>query len=384
MMRTPHTELPPTPARLPPLDRIPADVASLADYEPLARARLDDNAWAYLTGGAADGLTMRWNRDAFDVWRLCPRVLAPCEGGQARVELFGAILAHPILLAPVAYQKLFHQDGEIATAKAAAAMDTIAVISTLASVGLEDVARAGEGSAQWFQLYIQRDRGFTGALIERAEAAGYRAIVVTVDAPVSGVRNREQRVGFRLPPGVEAVNLRGMPHDLTPRSSAHPVFDVALADAPTWADIDAVRARTRLPVLVKGILSQRDACEAVDRGAAGIIVSNHGGRTLDTLMASVDALPRIVEAVGDSVPVLLDGGVRRGTDVLKALALGARAVLIGQPYAHALAAAGALGVAHALRVLSEEFAVAMALTGCREPRQIGRDLLVRGPSGPGA
>jgi 4-hydroxymandelate oxidase len=379
MMRVPQHETRAAP--LPPLDRIPPGIVALADYAPFARARLDDMAWAYLTGGAADGLTMRWNREAYEAWRLCGRVLAPCEGGNTRTDLLGTTLAHPILLAPVAYQKLFHPDGETATALAAAAMETIAVVSTLSSVALEDVARAGEGSPQWFQLYIQPDRGFTGSLIERAEAAGYRALVITVDAPVSGVRNREQRAGFRLPPGVEAANLRGMAQGPAPGPGAHPVFDVALAGAPSWADIDAVVARTRLPVLVKGILSPRDACEAVDRGAVGVIVSNHGGRTLDTLMASLDALPRVVEAVGDSVPVLLDGGIRRGTDVLKALALGARAVLIGQPYALALAAAGALGVAHALRLLVEEFAVAMTLTGCREPRQIGRDLLVHAPPG---
>jgi 4-hydroxymandelate oxidase len=223
----------------------------------------------------------------------------------------------------------------------------------------------------------------TGTLIERAEAAGYRALVLTVDAPISGVRNREQRAGFRLPPGVGAANLRGMAQRQASSPDAHSVFDVALAGAPTWTDIDAVVARTRLPVLVKGILSPHDAREAVNRGAAGIIVSNHGGRTLDTLMASLDALPRVVEAVGDKVPVLLDGGVRRGTDVLKALALGARAVLIGQPYALALAAAGALGVAHVLKLLAEELAVAMALSGCRDLTQIGRDLLVQAPCNTG-
>jgi 4-hydroxymandelate oxidase len=221
---------------------------------------------------------------------------------------------------------------------------------------------------------MQPDRAATKALVARAEAANYRAIVVTVDAPVSGIRNAEQRVGFRLPAGVSAVNLRDLPS--TPRqvaADAHPVFDVAMAAAPRWDDIAWLIAQTRLPVVLKGILSPDDARQAQAIGAAAIIVSDHGGRTLDTQVPAIEALPGIAAAI--DLPILLDSGVRRGTDVLKALALGARAVLIGQPYIMGLAAAGPLGVAHVVRLLTDELAIAMALMGIRRLDRVGRDIL---------
>jgi 4-hydroxymandelate oxidase len=365
----------------PPLDRISPTIAALADYEPLARARLNDNAWTYLTGAAADGVTQQANRQAFDALKLVPRVLADMRGGNTRVELLGLQLPHPVLLAPVAFQKLFHPDGEAATAMAAGATGTLMVASTQASVSLEDIAAAGQSGPQWFQLYMQPDRAATQALVARAEAANYRAIMVTVDAPVSGIRNAEQRVGFRLPAGVSAVNLRDLPS--MPReiaADAHPVFDVAMAAAPIWDDIAWLIAQTRLPVVLKGILSPDDARQAQAIGAAAIIVSNHGGRTLDTQVPAIEALPGIAAAIDGKLPILLDSGVRRGTDVLKALALGARAVLIGQPYIMGLAAAGPLGVAHVVRLLTDELAIAMALTGIRSLDQVGRQFLFeRGP-----
>ena len=345
-------------------------MVTLADHEQHARTQLDDNAWAYFSGGAADEISLRANRSAWDALPLWPRVLRPLAGGHTRVTLLGRTLAHPILLAPVAFQRLAHPDGELALAYAAAALGAGVVLSTQASVPLEKVAQAvlpdpGRGPL-WFQLYLQPDRGFTEALVQRAESAGYEALVLTVDAPTSGVRDRERRAGFRLPAGVGAVNLAGLrapaPSALSPGQSA--LFDGLLHHAPTWEDIAWLRSITRLPVLLKGVLHPADARQAVSLGAAGLIVSNHGGRTLDTAPATATALPGVAQAVGGAVPVLVDGGIQRGTDVLKAMALGASAVLVGRPAVWGLANAGAAGVAHVLRLLRDELEVAMALTGC--------------------
>lgn len=362
----------------PRLAAIPREIVAAADYEAFARARLDDNAWAYLAGGAADELTLRDNQEAFRKWRLHNRVLADVAGGHTRLSLAGMDLAHPILLAPVAYQRLFYPEGELATVIGAAAMQAPMVVSTLATATLEDIA----GRAQtplWFQLYMRRDRDLARALVQRAEAAGYQALVVTADAPVAGVRNREQRAGFHLPPGLRAVNLPAeISLELPMAGQGSSVFDGLMTQAPTWADLEWLLAETRLPVFLKGVLAPQDAQRAQAVGVAGIIVSNHGGRVLDTAQATLDALPAIMEVVGDAVPVLLDGGVRRGTDVFKALALGARAVLIGRPYIHALATAGALGVAHLVRLLREELEISMALTGCAELGAIRCESLQRG------
>ena len=355
---------------LPARHTIPPGLVTLADHEQHARTQLDDNAWAYFSGGAADEISLRANRTAWDALPLWPRVLRPLAGGHTRVPLLGRTLAHPILLAPVAFQRMAHPDGELAMAYAAAALGAGVVLSTQASVSLESVAQAvlpdpGRGPL-WFQLYLQPDRGFTQALVQRAEAAGYEALVLTVDAPTSGVRDRERRAGFRLPSGVGPVNLAGLQTPasppLSPGQSA--LFDGLLHHAPTWDDIAWLQSITRLPVLLKGVLHPADARQAVSVGAAGLIVSNHGGRTLDTAPATATALPRVVQAVGGAVPVLVDGGIRRGTDVLKAMALGASAVLVGRPAVWGLANAGAAGVAHVLRLLRDELEVAMALTGC--------------------
>ena len=356
--------------QIPARHTIPPGLVTLADHEQHARTQLDDNAWAYFSGGAADEISLRANRTAWDNLRLWPRVLRPLAGGHTRVPLLGRTLAHPILLAPVAFQRMAHPDGELAMAYAAAALGAGVVLSIQASVSLESVAQAvlpdpGRGPL-WFQLYLQPDRGFTQALVQRAEAAGYEALVLTVDAPTSGVRDRERRAGFRLPPGVGPVNLAGLQAPasppLSPGQSA--LFDGLLHHAPTWDDIAWLQSITRLPVLLKGVLHPADARQAVSVGAAGLIVSNHGGRTLDTAPATATALPRVVQAVGGAVPVLVDGGIRRGTDVFKAMALGASAVLVGRPAVWGLANAGAAGVAHVLRLLRDELEVAMALTGC--------------------
>lgn len=361
----------------PPLAAIPPDVVAVADYESLARERMDEAAWAWLEGGAADETSLRANRLAFDRLRLLPRVLADMDGAHTRLELFGETYEHPVFLAPVAFQQLAHPEGELATVQAASAMRAGMVVSTQAGVALEALAREA-GSPLWFQLYIQPDREFTVALVRRAEAAGYRALVVTVDAPVSGVRNREQRSGFALPAGVAAVNLQGM-RSLPPqtvRAGDSPLLASPLvASAPTWEDLAWLRSSTRLPILLKGILAPDDARRALDEGMAGVIVSNHGGRVLDTVPASIEALPDIAGAVGGRMPLLLDGGIRRGTDILKALALGASAVLVGRPLMHGLAAAGALGVAHVLHILRTELEMAMVLCGRKSLAEIDASLV---------
>ena len=355
---------------IPARHKVSPEIVNLADHELHARQHLDDNAWAYFSGGAADEITLRANRSAWEALPLWPRVLRPLAGGHTRVTLLGRTLAHPILLAPVAFQRLAHPDGELAMAYAAAALGAGVVLSTQASVTLEGVAEAvlldsGRGPL-WFQLYLQHDRGFTRDLVLRAETAGYEALVLTVDAPSSGVRDRERRASFRLPAGVSAVNLADMapppPVELRPGQSA--LFDGLLHQAPTWDDIAWLQTITRLPVLLKGALHPADARQAVSLSAAGLIVSNHGGRTLDTAPATASALPRVMQAVGGALPVLVDGGIRRGTDVLKAMALGASAVLVGRPAIWGLAHAGAAGVAHVLRLLRDELEIAMALTGC--------------------
>jgi len=364
---------------LPPLAQIPANIASVNDYIPYARERMSAAAWAYVSGGAADELTMADNEAAFQRLRIQPRVLACLAGASTELELFGSRLPYPILLAPVAYQRLAHHDGELASVLGASALRATMVVSTQASVTLEDLSASAQ-SPLWFQLYIQPDRDFTIALIRRAEQAGYQALVLTADAPVNGVRNREQRAGFSLPEHIQAANLRGMrpPPAQHAAAGGSGLFGGPLpALAPTWEDLRWLVQQTRLPVVVKGINTAHDAQQALDNGAAGLVVSNHGGRTLDTLPAAIDALPSVVQAVAGRVPVLLDGGIRRGTDVFKALALGATATLIGRPYIYGLAAAGAPGVAHVLHMLRTELEVTMALAGRPRLQDIDASAVMR-------
>jgi len=363
----------------PAIEALPTGVANLADFEAPARARVSESAWAYLSGGAADEITLRANRAAWDALQLHPRVLRKLAGGHTRVHLLGRELAHPILLAPIAYQRLFHADGELAVAHAAAAQSAGLVLSAQASMAMEEVAAPMRADPQagplWFQLYWRDDRDFMRALLERVARAGFEALVLTVDAPVHGARDRERRAGFKLPEHIRAVNLGGLkkPLDLQPGQSA--LFDGLMPRAATWDEIDWLRAHSPLPLLLKGVSHVDDAREALQRGVTGFIVTNHGGRALDTLPASADLLPYLRTGLGPQVPLLVDGGIRRGTDVLKAMALGANAVLVGRPYVHALAAAGALGVAHALRLLRDELEIAMALAGCKTLADAGPQLL---------
>jgi 4-hydroxymandelate oxidase len=366
---------------IPALQALPAGVVTLADHAAHAQGVMNANAWAYFSGGAGDEITLQANRRDWDRLQLTPRILRPLAGGHTRIELLGRTLAHPILLAPVALQRMAHADGELASAYAAALQGAGMVLSTQSSIALETVAQAivdepGRGPL-WFQLYMQHDRGFTRELVQRAERAGYEALVLTVDAVSSGARDRERRAGFALPADIAAVNLAGLPPAPTPSAGQGGLFDGRLGHAPTWQDIEWLRGATRLPILLKGVAHPYDAALAAQSGAAGIIVSNHGGRTLDTMPSSAALLPRVCAAVDGALPVLVDGGIRRGTDILKALALGASAVLIGRPYVFGLANAGAMGVAHVLRLLRDELEIAMALCGCRDLGQATSALLSR-------
>ncbi len=352
---------------------VPPDVVSLRDHERHAQARLDPAAWAYLQGGAADGLTVEANLRAWTQWPLRPRVLRDLREGHTRVERPGLSLLHPIMVAPTAAHRLFHPDGEIATALAAAAQGAGLVLSAQASLPMDQVAHcvlpeSGRGPL-WFQLYVLADRAQTLQLVQRAEQSGFEALVLTVDAPVNGARDHERRAGFRLPAGIEAVNLQGLQMP-APRAHEPGLCQGLMAQAPTWDDVRWLMSVTSLPVWLKGVTHPDDARIAQQLGVAGVVVSNHGGRVLDTMPATAEVLPDLRAAVGPEWPLIVDGGIRRGTDVLKALALGADAVMIGRPVLHGLATAGALGVAHVIRLLRDEFEIALALTGCASPADV--------------
>lgn len=355
---------------------IPPGVVAVADYEPLAREILPPAAFAYYSGGAADELTVGWNREAFDRVKLRPRVLTDFAGGGTMLALFGQSFDHPILLAPTAHHGLALPEAEIATVIGAGGARAGMVVSTEADVTLEEIARAAR-TPLWFQLYVQHDRAFTQALVRRAEAAGYGALVVTVDAPIHAFRNREQRAGYVPPKLSEHANLRGLHtrHIAAAELGESLMFRGFLDVTARWDDIARLREWTRLPLILKGIMAPEDAERALALGVDGLIVSNHGGRVLDSVPATLDVLPGIARAVAGRVPVLLDGGIRRGTDVLKALALGASAVLVGRPYLYGLAVAGPAGVAHVLHLLRSEFEIAMVLTGCATLADIGPAVL---------
>ncbi len=349
-------------------------LVNCADYEAVARQRLPAMAYDYIAGAAGDEITLGRNRAAFDALLLKPRVLRDVSGLDTALELFGTRLAHPILLAPAAYHRIMHPDGELATARGAGAAATTLVISSAANTTVEDIAAVATGPL-WFQLYVQPDRDFTRDLVQRAEAAGCKAICVTVDTPVLGTRDRETRGGFCLPEGIDRANLRGCKGAKGGRVDAGGVYSDELDAALTWEAIGWLRSFAKVPLLLKGIMAAEDAALAVEHGADGIVVSNHGARNLDTTPATIEALPGVIEAVDGRLPVLLDGGIRRGIDVVKALALGARAVLIGRPYLWGLAAAGAEGVAGVVQLLRTELLKAMALCGCPTLAAIDRGVL---------
>ncbi len=352
------------------------DAVCLSDFEAAARERISHIAYEYITGGASDEVTVRWNREAFEKIRLRPRILVDVSAIDTTINLFGTELPFPILLAPTAYHRLVHPDGELATARGASQAGATFVVSTMATTSIEDVA-AETSQPLWFQVYVQPDRSFTRDLVQRVEAAGIKALCVTVDTPVIGTRNRELRSRFALPPELERPNLSGLTYtsDTTHRPREGEIYSSLFDPKFTWRDIEWLCSFARVPVLLKGVLNPDDAEIALDSGAAGMIVSNHGGRNLDTVPATIEALPEVVERVQGRMPVLLDGGIRRGTDVLKAIALGATAVLIGRPYLYGLGAAGADGVARVINILRNEFAMAMALCGKTSIAEINSSVL---------
>ncbi len=343
---------------------------NLRDFEALAAARLDPGVAAYYSGAAADEVTLADNLAAFRRWRFIPRIGVEIEGRDASVELLGRRWPAPIMAAPLALLRMADPDGEVAVARACAARGLTVCLSTVASSTIEEVAAAGAPS--WFQLYFLRDAGRNRDLLDRVAAAGYEAIVWTMDAPILGRRERDLRTGFALPPGINYANIR--------RGSARrgdTYGDDELKPSNTWADLAWTMAHTSLPVIAKGVLHPDDARRAIDEGVAAIDVSNHGGRQLDLSIAAIDALPAVIDAVVGRVPVLVDSGIRRGTDVLTALALGARAVMVGRPLAWALAWGGEAGVTLAFDLLLAEFDLALALAGVPRAAAVPRELLVR-------
>jgi 4-hydroxymandelate oxidase len=349
------------------------EIVCLTDFEPVAQQKMSRVAWEYINAGAADELTVRWNKEACQRIRLKPRVLVDVSKLDSRITLFGQEHAFPILMAPTSAHKLMHPEGELATARGAGAAAATMVVSSFSNTSLEDIA-ATTKAPLWFQLYAQTDRGFTEELVRRAEASGYRALCLTVDAPVSGVRNREARVKVQLG---SLPNLSGLKAAVggSYRTDTRRIYSSILDPALSWKDMEWLCSFAKVPVLVKGVLNPDDADRAAKGGAAGIIVSNHGGRNLDTVPATIDALPLVADKVAGRIPVLMDGGIRRGTDVLKAIALGANAALIGRPYLYGLGAAGETGVTSVLKILQREFEMAMALTGRTTIASIDRSVL---------
>jgi 4-hydroxymandelate oxidase len=342
-----------------------AKAATLPDLEPLARECLTHMAFEYIAGGAGDEVTLRANREGFDRIRLRLRTLVDVSAIDTSIELFGVRMPMPVLLAPCAYLRLAHPDGEIETVRGANASGVTLVASTAASTSVDEMAQASE-RPMWFQLYTSRDRGFTSELVKRAESAGCSALCITVDAPIRGIRDRDVRSGFGLPPGMRRPNLEGAsPTAATgnPRPTGRSIYSPNLDPTLTWPDVEWLRSISRVPVLLKGIMTAADSQRAIDAGIHGILVSNHGARTVDTVPGTIEALPEIVEAVQGRVPILLDSGVRRGTDIVKAIAMGAAAVLIGRPYIYGLALAGQEGVRRVVEILQMELEMAMALCG---------------------
>ncbi len=348
---------------------------NVADFEQQARERLTHSAYDYYAGGAGDEITVRENEAAWTRMRLLPRVLVDVSECDLRTTVLSHPITMPIMTAPCAMNCLAHPHGELAVARAVSALGTAQVLSTLSSVPLEQVATEA-AALRWLQLYIYRDREITRDLVRRAEAAGYAAICVTVDVQRPGNRERDLRNGFTVPADVRAANFDHAIDDTADGSALFTYINAQFDPALTWEALDWLAGITSLPVVVKGILAPADARLAVEHGARGIGVSNHGGRQLDTVVASGDALAPIVQAVADSAEVFVDGGIRRGTDVLKALARGARAVLVGRPYLWGLAVDGERGVHRVLSLLRDDLSLSMALAGVPDIARIDRTLVV--------
>jgi 4-hydroxymandelate oxidase len=354
-------------------------LVNLYRFEPLAAERLPRMVYDYYAGGAGDEILLRTARAAWDAVEIRYRVLRDVSHRSLATQILGRPHAWPVLVAPMAFQQLAHPDGELATARACAATHTAMVLSTMATRSIEEVRAAAPGP-RWFQLYVYRDRELTAHLVRRAELAGYDALVVTVDAPMLGRRERDLVNGFHVPADTPVPNLSGEPRDLlattAPTASALSEFVATHWDpALSWADIAWLRSITSLPILLKGIVRGDDAALALDQGVAGVIVSNHGGRQLDTAVPTARALREVATAMAGRGTLLVDGGIRRGTDILKALALGAQGVLVGRPVLWGLAVDGEAGVIKVLELLRAEFDLALALAGCRSPAEVTPDLV---------
>jgi 4-hydroxymandelate oxidase len=353
-----------------------SQLISLADYERAAEASMEPGAHAYVSGGAGDELTLADNLAAWRRVAIRPRVLVGVGSRDSSVEILGHRRPHPLIVAPMAFQRMAHREGELATASAAAATDTIMCLSTLGTTSAAQLAEAVPEAPRWFQLYVFADRGVSRELMARAVDHGYEALVVTVDLPVMGVRERDLRSGTQTAASelVASAVAAGVSGSMTPREFAT-LVDPDLG----WEDIERFAADSPLPVIVKGILTPEDARLAAEHGATGLVVSNHGGRQLDTVLSGADALPPIVEAVGDRVEVLVDGGIRRGTDVLKALALGAHAVMVGRPVLWGLAVDGAAGAQRVIEILLQELDAALALAGVPSAGEINSSFVCPAP-----
>jgi isopentenyl diphosphate isomerase/L-lactate dehydrogenase-like FMN-dependent dehydrogenase len=341
---------------------------NVADYERLAEERCEPGYWGYVVGGAGDETTLRENIAAFRRVLLRPRTLVDVSGATTRTSVLGTDVGMPLLVAPTSLQRVAHADGEPGLARAAAATGTVYCLSSLAGMRPQALADAVPDALRWFQLYWTRDREFTRELVAEAAESGFGALVLTVDLPAAGPRERDLRSGFNLPEGLPTPNL---PRTLVGSEYFHDTLGEIVDTSLTWRDLEWLRSECSLPLVVKGVLTAEDALLACEHGAAGIVVSNHGGRQLDGVPATLDALPEVVEAAGGRAEVYLDGGVRRGTDVVKALALGARAVLVGRPALWGLAAGGEAGARHVLELLREEILLALVLLGCPTPEDVG-------------
>jgi isopentenyl diphosphate isomerase/L-lactate dehydrogenase-like FMN-dependent dehydrogenase len=350
----------------------------LDDFEPAARAILPQGIYDYIAGGSEDEIALRGNREAFARYRFRFKVLSSADRPDLSSEVLGQRFQMPVHLAPTAIQRMAHPDGEAAAYRAATAAGVAYCLSTLSSLSIEDVAAAATGP-RWFQLYMHRERAISASFVERAVDAGFAAILLTVDLPKTGRRERDIRNVFSLPDGISYANLGGTRTRASTAGLDPFAQDVnAQSNAGlNWGDLEWLVSKSSLPVIVKGVVRADDARRAVDAGARGILVSNHGGRQLDYAIASLDALPEVVQAVGGDAPVLMDGGIRRGTDVLKALCLGAAGVLIGRPYLYALSVGGADGVQTMLAMMRDEMEVSMSLLGVKSLSELNQDLLAR-------
>ena len=331
------------------------EIINLFDFERMAEGSMSKMAYEFVSSGAADEITVKWNREALDKLKIQTSVLNDVSQLDTTVSLFGSKLPYPILIAPTAFHKLMHPEGELATARGAAAAAALYVISSFTTTPIEEIAKVATGPL-WFQLYVVDDRTFVKDLVQKVEAQGCKALCVTVDTPVSGARDRQQKAHFKLPDDLH-------PPYMVDTAFATKGQALKFKKSLTWKDIEWLQSLTKLPVLLKGILNPDDAEKAIKSGVEGIIVSNHSGRNLDTVPATIEVLPSIAKRVDKRIPVLMDGGIRRGTDVIKAISLGASAVLVGKPICYGLACGGSDGVAKVLNILRRELEFSMALTG---------------------